>query len=120
LSSAGFSLNLASDLSSASLRIGPESIPFESLPTALVVVPTTLVPTSTFAPRYTVGVYATSTTTPDVTSTTEFHSYVSFADFVSEVDSTLSSTALGLQLVARGVYDGATNTFTATSIDFVL
>jgi hypothetical protein len=36
------------------------------------------------------------------------------------VNSTLTGTAPGLQLSAIGIYDRATNTFTATSIDFVL
>ncbi len=121
VSDAGFSLNLDSKYTnSASLRIGPESMPFESLPATLVVVPTTLVATSTFAPRYMVGVAATSTTTSTVTSTTEFHVYTSFASFISEFQQTLSASAQGLQFSAKGVYDRTNNTFTATSIDLVL
>jgi hypothetical protein len=85
-----------------------------------VVVPTTLVATSTFAPRYMVGVAATSTTTSTVTSTTEFHVYTSFASFISEFQQTLSASAQGLQFSAKGVYDRTNNTFTATSIDLVL
>jgi hypothetical protein len=121
LGASGFSPNLNSSyLYSATLRIGPESIALTSLPTALNVVPTTLVATSTFAPRYMVGVAATSTTTTTVTSTTAFHVYSDFSSFASESAATVSSTNLGLQLAAKGLYDPTTNTFTATSIDFVL
>jgi hypothetical protein len=121
LGDGGFSINLDSHyVFSTSLRIGPEAIPYESMPTSLVVVPTSLVPTSTFAPRYMVGIASTSTTTSTVTATTEFHVYSSFANFASESLQTVSATNRGLQLAAKGVYDRATNTFTATSIDFVL
>jgi hypothetical protein len=36
------------------------------------------------------------------------------------VTATLGSAAPAEQLVARGIYDRATNTFTATQIDFAL
>jgi hypothetical protein len=121
LSDDGFSINLDADyLYSAVIRIGPEYINVPSLPASPQVVPTTLVPTSTFAPRYTVGVFATATTTSTVTSTTAFHTYSSFPSFVSETLQTVSLDARGLQLAAKGVYNRTTNTFTATSIDFVL
>jgi hypothetical protein len=54
------------------------------------------------------------------TSTTELHSYSSFAQWVSEVDATLSATTPAYQFAATGIYDRAANTFTATSIDLVL
>jgi hypothetical protein len=121
LSDDGFSLNLNGHyLYSAVIRIGPEFINVLSLPAGPQVVPTALVPTSTFAPRYTVGVYATSTTTSTVTSSTAFRTYSSFPSFISEVLQTESADALGLQLAAKGVYNRTTNTFTATSIDLVL
>ena len=44
----------------------------------------------------------------------------SFSAFFSGVTGTLSSTDPARQLVARGIYDRATNTFTATQIDFAL
>jgi hypothetical protein len=119
LSDAGFSLNL--DLAStAQIRIGPEVITLAGAP-AVTVVPTTLAVTSTFAPRYSVGNPATATiTTTLALNTSSIASYSSFSSWVSQVNSTLTSTAPGLQLTATGIYDRATNTFTATSIDFVL
>jgi len=119
LSDAGFSLNL--DLATtAQIRIGPEVISLASVP-EVTVVPTTLAVTSTFAPRYSVGDPATATITPTLAlNTSSLASYSSFSSWVSQVDSTLTSAAPGLQLTAIGIYDRATNTFTATSIDFVL
>jgi hypothetical protein len=121
LSDAGFSLNLNPGGLLAWIRIGPEAIDLVDVPT-VTVVPTALAVTSTFAPRYSVGNPATATITPTVTPTTAtaIASYSSFSSWVSQVKSTLSSTAPGLQLTASGIYDRATNTFTATSIDFVL
>jgi hypothetical protein len=43
-----------------------------------------------------------------------------FSDFVSGAATSLSTTDPAVQLVARGIYDRATNTFTATAIDFAL
>jgi hypothetical protein len=119
LSDAGFSLNLDTALT-AQIKIGPEVINLVGAP-AVTVVPTALAVTSTFAPRYSVGNPTTATITPTVaTATTAIASYSSFSSWVSQVQSTLSSTAPALQLSASGIYDRATNTFTATSIDFVL
>lgn len=119
LSDAGFSLSL--DLAStAQIKIGAEVISLASVP-AVTVVPTSLTVTSTFAPRYSVGNPATATITPNLAlNTSTLASYSSFSSWVSEVNSTLTGTAPGLQLSAIGIYDRATNTFTATSIDFVL
>jgi hypothetical protein len=119
LSSSGFTVN--SDIAVvAQISIGPEVISLIGA-TPVTVVPTSLVSTSTFAPRYSVGNPATATITPTVaTSTTSITSYSSFSSWVSQVNSTLSSTATARQLTATGIYNRADNTFTATSIDFVL
>jgi hypothetical protein len=121
LSDAGFSLSLPAVAGqTAQIRIGPEVISLGDVPT-VTVVPTTLAVTSTFAPRYSVGDPKTATITPTATtSTTSIASYSAFSSWVSQVQSTLSSTAPALHLTATGIYDRATNTFTATSIDFVL
>ena len=118
LSDSGFSLTL-DHLFLAVIRIGPEVIDLTTTP-PVTVVPTNLSVTSTFAPRFTVGDPATATTTATTTSTTELHSYSSFAQWVSEVDATLSATTPAYQFAATGIYDRAANTFTATSIDLVL
>jgi hypothetical protein len=62
----------------------------------------------------------TSSTTETVTSTTNLKISSVFSDFVSGVATTLSTTEPAQQLVARGIYDRATNTFTATAVDFAL
>lgn len=120
LSDAGFTLNINPGGLLAWIRIGPEAIDLVDVPT-VTVIPTALAVTSTFAPRYSVGNPVTATITPTVTAaTTAIASYSSFSSWVSQVHSTLSSTSPGVQLTATGIYDRATNTFTATSIDFVL
>lgn len=120
LSNSGFSLNLA-DGSSGVVRIGPELIDLSTLAQATLVVPTTLTVTSTFAPRFTVGDPQSATITPTVTTSSTFlQSFSAFSDWVSKVNSTLTSTVPALQMTASGIYDRASNTFTATSIDLVL
>ena len=120
-SASGFALNLANaSLASAVIQIGPESIEMKSLPSSPLIVPTALPITQLFSPRYCWGVPATATTTSTVTSSTALKAASSFATFIDGVNSTLSSSSPAAQLSARGIYDRATNTFTATSIDFVL
>jgi hypothetical protein len=119
-------INLANTaLTAATIQIGPETFTLSSLPSSPVIVPTPNATTETFAPRYTWGDPLTSTvdaasTTYDVASTTEFAASSSFSAFVSGVTATLTSTAPAKQLVARGIYDRTTNTFTATAIDLAL
>ncbi len=121
VSAAGFSIDLSNAAYvSGVIRIGPESIDLKSLPATPLVVPTTLPVTSTFAPRFGYGNPKTSTTTPTTTLTTALVVYSDFSTFVTGLDSTLSATNPALQLEARGVFNRTTNTFTATSISFVL
>lgn len=119
LSDAGFSISYQHAFS-AVVRIGPEIIDLPTVTPAIRIVPTTLAVTSTFAPRFSVGDPATASTTPTVTSTTLLQSYSVFADWVAKVDSSVTAAAPAEQLTASGIYDRATNTFTATTIDFVL
>jgi hypothetical protein len=112
-------------ITTATLQIGSESLVLSSLPSSPVIVPTPNATTETFAPRYTWGDPLTSTvdgasTTSDVASTTTLSASSSFSAFVSGVTATLGSAAPAKQLVARGIYDRASNTFTATAIDFAL
>jgi hypothetical protein len=116
-----FVINLSNTaITAAIIQIGPETIAMASLPASPVVVPTPNATTETFAPRYSWGNPTTATTTSTVTSTTNLSISSSFSAFFSGVTGTLSSTNLARQLVARGIYDRATNTFTATQIDFAL
>jgi hypothetical protein len=121
-STSEFSINLSNAaLYSAVIRIGPESIDMKSLPASPLVVPTTLPVTSTFAPIYAFGNPATSTTTSGgVAPTTALLIYSDFATFSAKLNAAISAANPAEQLVARGVYNRMTNTFTATSINFVL
>ena len=114
----GFTLNLGV-ADAAVVRIGPEVIDLVGAVPTVTVVPTTAAVTSTFAPRYSFGDPYTATTTPTVTSTTFLESFSSFASWAGELAKSLS-TSTAQQMTATGIYDRATNTFTATSIDFVL
>jgi hypothetical protein len=121
-SAAGFSLNLSdAHLSSAVIRIGPQSIDMKSLPASPLIVPTTEPVSSTFAPLYTVGNPATATTIAGGTPpTTALYQYSSYADFDTKLNATIGASNPAEQLDVRGIYDRTTNTFTATSINFVL
>jgi hypothetical protein len=123
ISRTGFSLKLndPSVLDSAVIRIGPEAIDLTTLPSSPLIVPTTLPVTQTFSPRYAWGVPATASTTATVTSTTALNVSSVFADLIDGVSDTLNTvTHTVLQLQATGLYNRSTNTFTATSINFVL
>jgi hypothetical protein len=123
LSETSFSLKL-SDPSAfylAVIRIGAEAIDLETLPSSPRIVPTTLPITQTFSPRYAWGVPSTASTTATVTSTTALNVSSAFADLIGGVSDTLNTvTHTVLQLQATGLYNRGTNTFTATSINFVL
>ena len=117
----GFSINLTNPrLSSAVIRIGPQSIPFSSLPASPQIVPTTLAVTSTFAPRFTVGNPTTASTTATITASTFLDVYSDYASFVSQTNTLLSDANPAVQFEARGVFNSTANTFTATSINLVL
>jgi hypothetical protein len=122
LTNAGFAIDLTSPaLQSAVIRIGPENIDLKSLPASPQFVPTTLPSTSTFSPLYSVGNPTTATVTPTVTSaTSSIEVFSSFPSFVTAVNSTVSSSNPVVQIEARGVYNRATNTFTATTVNVVL
>jgi hypothetical protein len=118
-----FSINLANAaLASAVIRIGPQTIAMTSLPASPTIVGTGLAVTQTFAPRYVWGNVATSTTasTSVTGSTTALDATSDFSTFLSGLTSALSTTNPAVQMMARGIYDPTTNTFTATAVDFAL
>jgi hypothetical protein len=102
------------------IRIGPEAIDLKTLPSSPLIVPTALPVTQTFSPRYAWGSPSTASTTATVTSTTALSVSSVFADLIGGVSKAISSANPALQFQATGVYDRSTNTFTATSINFVL
>jgi hypothetical protein len=116
-----FTIDLANTkLTTAIIQIGSENILMSSLPSSPTVVPTTLASTETFAPRYSWGNPVTSSSTETTPSTTNLTISSVFSDFASGAAKSLSTTDPARQLVARGIYNRATNTFTATAIDFAL
>ena len=116
-----FTINLANtSISSAVIRIGPQTITMASLPASPTIVGTDLAVTQTFAPRYVYGNPVTATATATVASSTALQSTSVFSKFVSGLTSGLSTTNPAVQMMARGIYDPATNTFTATAVDFAL
>jgi hypothetical protein len=121
ISGAGLALKLTdAKLSSAIIRIGPESIDLKSLPASPLIVPTPLAVTQTFAARYSWGNIAASTTTSAVTSTTGLEVSSDFSKFVEGLTGTITTSAPVMQMSATGIYNRTTNTFTATAIDVVL
>lgn len=118
----GFSINLSNPgLSSAVIRIGPESIDLKSLPASPMIVPTTSPVTSTFAPLYTVGNPDTASTVAGAAApATALYQFSSYPSFNTKLGATLGAANPAKQLNVRGIYDRTTNTFTATSINFVL
>ena len=77
--------------------------------------------TSTFAPLYTVGNPTTATVAAGgAASTTALYEYSSYASFDAKLTTTIGAANPAEQLEARGIYNRTTNTFTATSINFVL
>jgi hypothetical protein len=118
-----FTINLANTaISSAVIQIGPQTIAMTSLPASPTIVGTDLAVTQTFAPRYSWGDVATSTTTSTATtsSTTALDATSDFSTFLSGLTSALSTASPAYEMMARGIYDAATNTFTATAVDFAL
>ena len=80
-----------------------------------------------FLPQFSVGNPETSsaitTTAPTATTTTQTTSiyvYNTFASFVTQVNSLMTSADPAVQFEASGFYNRATNTFNATSINLVL
>lgn len=120
---AGFSIKLDdASLFTYVVRIGPESIDVKTLSSSPRIVPTSLPNTQTFAPRYAWGVPSTATTTAASTtaSTTALYVASAFDVFITGILKTISTTNPALQFQATGLYDRSTNTFTATSTNFVL
>jgi hypothetical protein len=102
------------------LRIGAQSIDITTLsatpnivPAVAAADPTTGLPL--FSPLFSVGPGAISETT--VSPITSFNE---FAAFVTQLNTTFATPTPATQFVARGLYDSASNTFTASSIDVVL
>ena len=106
---------------SGQLRIGADTINITTLSATPNIVPAVAVPAATtglplFNPRFSVG----PASNPDVATVTPITSFITFAAFVTQLNTTFAAPTPATQFVARGMYDNASNTFTASSIDVVL
>lgn len=104
---------------SGQLRIGAETIDITTLSATPSIVPGAAVPAANglplFTPRFAVGPGAISES-----STGLITSFITFPAFVTQLSTTFATPTPATQFVARGMYDRASNTFTASSIDVVL
>jgi hypothetical protein len=118
LSAAGSTIDLA-NTSTAVIRVGPESIALASLPASpqFTVVPQTGIASTVpgvflFTPRFSYG-------DPTAVAPAGIHVFSAFGTFATDLTTALATTS-ALQLEARGTYNRATNTFSASSVDVVL
>jgi Domain of unknown function (DUF4382) len=116
LSATGLSINLT-NASTAVIRIGPDSVALASLPASpqFTVVPqagTAVSGLPVFTPRFSYG-------DPTAVAPAGIHVFSAFGTFASDLTAALATTG-ALQLEARGTYNPATNTFSASSVDVVL
>jgi hypothetical protein len=116
--------NMTIDLANAAfgsgqLRIGGESIDIKTLSASPSIVPAVAAPAANglplFAPVFAVGPGAVAAST-----TALIESFNGFAAFVTQLNTTFATPTPATQFVARGFYNPAANTFTASSIDVVL
>jgi hypothetical protein len=103
---------------SGQLRFGANSVDITTLGANPTIVAAAPVPAADglplFSPVFSVGSGAVSGTT-----TASIQSFNEIAAFVTQLNTTLASTS-ATQFVARGFFNPAANTFTASSIDVVL
>jgi hypothetical protein len=120
LSATGLAIDLSNAaFGSGQLRIGAETIDITTLSATPNIVPAVAVPAATtglplFNPRFSVGPGAIAEN-----STNPITSFITLAAWVTQINADLATTP-ATQFVARGMYDRASNTFTASSIDVVL
>jgi hypothetical protein len=123
LTDSGLTINLANAaFGSGEIRIGAQSI---DITTLAALPPLTIVPQvapappaglpSVFLPRFSVGPGAVASL---VTNPVE--SFNGFAAFVTQLNTTFATPTPATKFTARGLYNSATNVFTASNIDVVL
>ena len=105
---------------SGQLRIGAEIVDVTTLSATPNIVPAVAAPDPTtglplFMPRFSVGPGAIVEATIN-----PILAFNTFAAFVTQLNTTFAAPTPATQFVARGMYDRASNTFTASSIDVVL
>ncbi|HEX3603010.1 MAG TPA: hypothetical protein VHU43_02890 [Steroidobacteraceae bacterium] len=120
LTSTALSIDLANAaFGSGQLRIGAETIDITTLGASPTIVPAAAVPAANglplFVPLFSIGPGAAAGTNGN-----PIDSFNAFESFVTQVTTTLAAPTPATQFVARGLYDRAGNTFTASAIDVVL
>jgi hypothetical protein len=120
LTATGLTIDLANAaFGSGQLRIGAESVDIKTLSATPNIVPAAAVPAANglplFTPLFSVGPGAISEST-----SSPILSFNGFAAFVTQLTTTFATPTRATQFVARGLYDRASNTFTASIIDVVL
>jgi hypothetical protein len=121
LTSTGLTIDLTNAaFGSGQLRIGAETVDITTLSASPSIVPGVGAPDPTsglplYNPRFSVGPGALTSV-----STNPIASFNTFAAFVTQLNTTFATPTSATQFVARGLYDRASNTFTASSIDVVL
>jgi hypothetical protein len=120
LTATGLTIDLANAaFGTGQLRVGGQSIDITTLSASPSIVPGVAVPAANglplFTPRFSVGPGAISES-----STAPILSFNEFAAFVTQLTTTFATPTSATRFVARGSYDGTSNTFTASSIDVVL
>ncbi len=121
LTDTGLTIDLSNAaFGSGQLRIGAETIDVTTLSASPNIVPAVAAPDPTsglplYNPRFSVGPGAISEA-----STNPITSFITFAAFVTQLNTTFATPTPATQFVARGMYDRASNTFTASNIDVVL
>jgi hypothetical protein len=118
LTDAGLTIDLTNAaFGSGQLRIGAETVDITTLSATPNIVPAAAAPDPTtalplFMPRFSVGPGAISEA-----ASNPITSFNGFASFVTQLNTTFATPTPATQFVARGLYDRASNTFTASSID---
>jgi hypothetical protein len=120
LTTTGLSIDLANAaFGSGQLRIGAETIDITTLSASPTIVPAAPVPAANglplFVPVFSVGAGAIAES-----AGTPIQSFNGFGAFVTQLTTTFATPTPATKFVARGLYDRASNTFTASSIDVVL
>ena len=130
LTGTGMTIDLGNaNFSSGEIRIGSESVDLKSLPATPLIVPaptpagTAGVP-DVFLPLFAVGNPVTSAATVDAggttTATTAIGLFNTYATYVTQLGSSITAASPALRFEATGLYNRASNTFTASSINVVL
>jgi hypothetical protein len=121
LSPTGLSIDLANAaFGSGQLRIGAQTVDITTLGASPTVVPAVATPDPTsglplFSPVFSVGPGGITEAVVN-----PIQAFNGFASFVTQLNTTFAAPTPATQFIARGFFDRASNTFTASIIDVVL